>query len=102
MCIGGVEAISDGQPATEQSSAGRGAQRVGGVEGGQEEALCCHGIQVGGLFGRVAIHTQVSPAHLQPVVCAEHSYNIIIPVQERNVTIIRPIRLPLNEPLPLS
>ena len=73
VCIGGVEAISDGQPATKQSGAGRGAQRVGGVEGGQEEALCCHGVQVGGLFGRVAIHTQVSPAHLQPVVCAEHS-----------------------------
>ena len=105
VCIGGVEAISDGQPATKQSGAGRGAQRVGGVEGGQEEALCCHGVQVGGLFGRVAIHTQVSPAHLQPVVCAEHS--LLFPYKNEYIYYIYTtqffyiiIRLPLKRAPP--
>ena len=69
MCVGGVETIPDGQSAGEHGSTGRGAERVGRVEGGQEHALGGHLVQVGGLLGWVAIDTQVPPAHLQQWRC---------------------------------
>ena len=64
MSVSGVESIPDGQSAREHGSSGRGAERVGGVEGGQEHALGGHLVKVWCLFGWVAIHSQVSPSHL--------------------------------------